>query len=211
MSSLPNQSGSEQLTASIGMEWDDLSAEGKIQWLLNNAVDTKWGWVVYRSCYKPEFDTARESVKSFTEKTARQRVATSDAPSSAEKMDWVFVEDRGNLDGASREELKRRFRDWARAENPGWNIDEEKYGRGSRHTFFIQVDEPALRSIATGNGHPYVNIVRGWEDAVIAEDAEVGDSEDWIKIQTDSLNLSFYVELDNDEAWYTFYSPPEGE
>lgn len=207
MLSLPNNSGPEQPTASIGMEWEDLSSERKIQWLLNNAGDSKWGWVVYRSCYKPEFDTAWESVKSVTEETARQRVATSDAPDIADKMDWVFVEDRENLDGASREKLKRRFRVWARAENPGWNVDEEKYGRGSRYTFFIQVDEAALRSIATGDGRPYVNIVRGWEDAATAEGA---DGEDWMKIQTDALNLGFYVELNNDEASYTVYTPPDG-
>jgi hypothetical protein len=148
----------------------------------------------------------------------RQRIARSDAPDIADKIDWVFVEDRKNLDGASREELKRRFRDWARAENPGWNIDEEKCGRGSRYTFFIQVDEPALLSIATGfdaylaegNGRPYVKILRAWDDVVGIEAAEVSDSEDWMKLQTDWLNLDFYVELDNDEAWYTFYTSLDG-
>lgn len=116
---------------------------------LDDRADTKWGWVVYQTCYKPEFDSAWESVKSATEKTARLRVAKSDAPGVADKMDWVFVADREDLDGASREELKRRFRDWTRAENPGWNIDKESHGRGLRYSYFLQVDEPALVSIAT--------------------------------------------------------------
>lgn len=131
-------------------------------------------------------------------------------------MDWVFVEHREHrehLDGASRQDLKRRFRDWARAENPGWDIDGEEYGRGSWYTFFFQVDEPALLSIATGSdayptqgdGRPYVNTVRGWQDADVA-----ATDEDWIKIQTNMLNPGFYVELNNDEAWYTFYTPPNG-
>jgi hypothetical protein len=29
-----------------------------------------------------------------------------------------------------------------------------------------------------------------------------------MKIQTDMLDANFYVELDNDEAWYVFYTPP---
>ncbi|KAI3328438.1 hypothetical protein F4824DRAFT_493150 [Ustulina deusta] len=211
--SLPsNQSSNEHPTTSIGMEWDDLSAERKIQWLLSNPGDTKWGWVVYRTCYKPEFDTAWEIVKSATEKRARQRIAQSDAPDIADKMDWVFVEDRASLEGVSREELKRRFRDWARAENPDWNIDEEKCSRGSRYMFFIQVDEPALLSVATGSdaypagegiaGHPYVKIAAAAEGS--------SDGEDWMKIQIGTLNLDLYVELDNDEVWYTLYTPPDG-
>ncbi|KAI0186409.1 hypothetical protein EV127DRAFT_411208 [Xylaria flabelliformis] len=216
----PNQSGNEQPMASIGMEWDDLSAERKIQWLLSNAGDTKWGWVVYRTCYKPEFDTAWEIIKSATEKRARRRITQSDAPDIADKMDWVFVEDRESLEGVLRKELKRRFRNWARVENPGWNIDEEKYGRGSRFTFFVQVDEPTLLSIATGsdaeessNGRPYVKIVRGWDDAVVAEAAATegdSDGEDWMKLHISALNIDFYIELDNDEAWYSFYTPPDG-
>ncbi|KAI8626669.1 hypothetical protein F5Y19DRAFT_478329 [Xylariaceae sp. FL1651] len=119
MSLPPNQSSNEQPTASISwMEWDGFSAERKIRWLLSNAGDTKWGWVVYRTRYKPEFDTAWEIVKSATQKRARQRIARSDAPDIADKVDWVFVEDRESLEGVLRKELKRRFRDWARAESP---------------------------------------------------------------------------------------------
>ncbi|KAI3318139.1 hypothetical protein HD806DRAFT_325466 [Xylariaceae sp. AK1471] len=218
----PNQSSNEQPTASIGIEWCDLSTERKIQWHIN-AGDAEWGWVVYRTCYKPEFDTAWEIVKSATEKRARQRIAQSDAPDIADKMDWVFVEDRESLEGVSRNELKRRFRDWARAENPSWNVDEAKYSRGSRFTYFVQVDEPTLLSIATGSDAyplgkgskrcPYVKIVRGWDNAVVAEAAAAesdSDVEDWMNLHMDTLNIDFYVELDNDEAWYSFYTPPDG-
>ncbi|KAI0105107.1 hypothetical protein GGR51DRAFT_520916 [Nemania sp. FL0031] len=215
MSSPLSQSHNKQSTAAIGMEWYDLSAERKIQWLLNTG-DAKWGWVVYRTCYKPEFDTAWDIVKSMTEEKARRRVAQSDAPDIASKMDWVFVEDRDTLENASRDELKRRFKDWARAENSGWDIDKEKYSYGSRYGFFIQVDEPALLSIATGsdaypagegsNGGPYVKLVRAYDDAAATESLE--DGEDWMKIHIGTLHLDFYVELDNNEAWYTFYTSP---
>lgn len=190
-------------------EWDNLSAEGKIQWLLNNAGDAKWGLVVYRTCYRPELDAAWENFKSVVVSTARQRVARSDAPDIANKMDWVFIEDQTHLDGTPRRELKRRFRDWARAKNPGWDIDGERHSRGSRYSCFIQVDEAALLSMAAGpdaadttqsSGRPYVNIIRGWEDAE--------DVEDWMKIQIDMLDNDFYIELNNDEAWYVFNRPP---
>ncbi|KAI1129156.1 hypothetical protein F5Y10DRAFT_239012 [Nemania abortiva] len=217
MSSPQYQSHNDKPTVGIGTEWYDLSAERKIQWLLNNGGDAKWGWVVYRTCYKPEFDTAWGIVKSATEGKARQRVAQSDAPDIADKMDWVFVDDCESLEDASREELKRLFKDWARAENPDRNIDEGKYGRGSRYAFFIQVDEPALLSITTGsdtypvgegsNGGPYVKIVQAWVDDVAAGGSE--ENEDWMKIRIGTLHLDFYVELDNNEAWYTFYTSPD--
>ncbi|TGJ87453.1 hypothetical protein E0Z10_g1285 [Xylaria hypoxylon] len=186
-----SQSSDEQPTGSIGMEW-------------------------------PEFDTAWEIVKSATEERARQCIAQSDAPDIADKMDWVLVEDPESLEGVSREELKRRFRHWARAENSGWNIDEEKGSRGSRYSLFIQVDEPSLLSIATGSdsyqaekggtGGSYVKIVRGWDDAVGSEAAAAegdNDGEDWMELHMSKLNIDFYVEFDNDEVWYSFYTRPD--
>ncbi|KAF2965793.1 hypothetical protein GQX73_g7771 [Xylaria multiplex] len=224
MSSPLSQSSDKQPTASIGMEWYDLSTERKIQWLVNEGGDAKWGWVVYRTCYKPEFDTAWGIVRFATEEKARQRIVQSDAPDIADKMNWVFVEDPEGLEGVSREELKRRFRDWARSENPGWNIDDEKGSRGSRYSFFIQVDEPALLSIATGSDSypageagtsgPYVKIIRGWDYAVVSEAAAAAeddsDGEDWMKLHISTLDIDFYVEFDNDEVWYSFYTPPNG-
>jgi hypothetical protein len=58
MSSPQKQSGFEQPTASISMKWEDVFVERTMQWLPNEGGDIKWGWVVYRSCYRPEFDTA---------------------------------------------------------------------------------------------------------------------------------------------------------
>ncbi|KAI1113745.1 hypothetical protein F5Y14DRAFT_417120 [Nemania sp. NC0429] len=216
----PSQCSKGQPAASIGMEWYDLFTERKIQWLVSTAGDAKWGWVVYRTCYKPEFDSAWEIIKSAAEDRARRRIARSDAPDILDKMDWVFVEDPESLEGASHEELKCRFREWSRAENPGWDIDEEMCSRGSRYSFFIQVDEPALLSIATSSNSypagatsgPYVKIVRGWDDPVISEAAAAegdSDGEDWMKLHMSTLDIDFYVELDNDEAWYSFYTPPD--
>ncbi|KAH6839431.1 hypothetical protein B0I37DRAFT_347854 [Chaetomium sp. MPI-CAGE-AT-0009] len=214
--SSPQQAGSHGQTRTIGMEWYDLSPEGKIQWLLNSGAEDKWGWVIYRCTYKPELDGHWKDFRRRVENETRKHIAESDAPGIAEKLDWVFVEDP-ELANASREELKRRFRAWAQAENPNCDMEKITDGRGARYTYFIQIDEAALLSMADTPNDPrnlgHVNIVRAWEDPLPPEEAtspfgEAVDSEDWMKMQPDMIDAEFYIELDHDEAWYTFYRPP---
>jgi hypothetical protein len=199
------------------MEWYDLSTERKIQWMLSHG-DRKWGWVIYRCTYKPGFDSHWDAFKRRLNKKMCEDIAKSDAPDIADKMDWVVIEDP-SLEGASLDELRRRFREWARAGNEGHsNFDVDNPGegacRGSRYTYFIQVDE----GIANGQ----VNIVRAWpypsppEDMEEAEaDHQPGkaddmDEEGWMKMRADMVDPYFYVELDNDENWYAYYTPPPG-
>ncbi|KAL6838120.1 hypothetical protein V8C40DRAFT_231633 [Trichoderma camerunense] len=205
---------SHEKSRSIGMEWYDLSDERKIQWMLNSgSSEQKWGWVIYRCSYKPELQSTWESFKDLVEKRTRKKIAESDAPDIADKLDWVFVEDH-KLEGASLDELKHRFRAWARSEvQGGYDIDTTSHNRGSRHTYFIQVDEAALLSLVGGSSNGYVNIVRGWVDSLPPKEAtdEFGDAidiEDWMKIQADMVAPYFYVNLENEEAWYAHYSPP---
>lgn len=214
--SSPQHAGSHGPTKKIGMEWYDLSPEGKIQWLLNSGAEDKWGWVIYRCTYKPELDGHWKEFKRRIETQSRKLITESNAPEIAEKLDWAFVEDP-ELENASRDELKRRFREWARAENPNCDIDNIRDGRGARYTYFIQVDEDALLSIAHAPRNPrdfgHVNIVRAWHDSLPPEEStdqfdEAEDSEDWMKMQIDMMDAEFYIELDDDEAWYRFYCPP---
>ncbi|PNP57548.1 hypothetical protein THARTR1_02546 [Trichoderma harzianum] len=218
-SGLLNQSfmasaSSHEKSKSIGMEWYDLSDERKIQWLLNSgSTKEKWGWVIYRCSYKPELQSTWESFKHFVDKRTRKEIAESDAPDIADKLNWVFVEDP-ELEGASLDQLKHRFRAWARSEVQGeYDIDSSPHNRGSRYAYFIQVDEAALLSLAGGflNGH--VNIVRGWVDSLPPEEAtdEFGDAidiEDWMKIKANMVAPYFYVDLEGEEDWYVHYSPP---
>ena len=213
----PPRTNPQGQVKSIGKEWDDFSAERKIQWLLREGGDDKWGWVIYRCTYKPELDSHWKNLKRLVEQQSRESIAESDAPDIAEKLDWVFVEDP-ELEHASLDELKGRFKAWARAENPNYDINNAPGVRGSRYTYFIQVDEAALRSSpnvtdATRNrGH--VNIVRAWQDSLPPDEAttdefgEAVDNEDWMKIKARMLDADFYMELDDDEAWYRLYSPP---
>lgn len=100
-------------------------------------------------------------------------------------------------------------------------------GRGSRYTYFIRVDEEALRSLLVdgGAGNPtarvsleggYVSIVRDWQGSLPTTDEATDqfsedevDNEDWMKIKASLLvTPELYVDLDNEEAWYARYSPP---
>ncbi|PKK53641.1 hypothetical protein CI102_985 [Trichoderma harzianum] len=189
---------SHEKSTSIGMNWDDLSDERKIQWLLKSgSSEEKWGWVIYRCSYKPELQSTWESFKRFVDDKTRKEIA--------DKLDWVFVEDP-ELEGASLDELKRRFRAWARSEVQGeYDIDTTSYNRGSRHGYFIQVDEAALLSLVKGLSNGHVNIVRGWVDSLPPEEAtdEFGDAigiEDWMKIRASMVAPYFYIDLDDEEA-----------
>jgi hypothetical protein len=184
--------------------------------MLDSGQDAKWGWVIYRCTYKPELDRHWQSFKRLIEEETREFIAESDAPELAEELDWVFVENP-TLEDASLDELKRRFRAWARAE-ANYDIDSTPDDRGSRYTYFIQVDEDTLRSLLEYHDptNPatyvnlysgFVNIVRGWVDPLPPDEATDGcggpvNNEDWMHIQASMFVAPFflfYLDLDNDE------------
>lgn len=138
MSSPPQHDGGHQqpvkITGSIGMEWYDLSPQAQLRWLLDGQ-DERWGWVIYRCTYKPELEGRLQSLKRAVVEHERTSIMESDAPEILGKMDWVFVDDPA-LEGASREELKPRFREWASNE-AGSNLDHGRSNRGSRYSYFI--------------------------------------------------------------------------
>ncbi|KAL6904757.1 hypothetical protein GGI43DRAFT_398023 [Trichoderma evansii] len=207
-------SSSHKQTASIGMEWYDLSAERKIQWMLNSR-DTEWGWVIYRCTYKPELQGARESLKNLVEYRTRKSIAESDKLDIAEKLDWVWVEDP-ELEGTSLGELKRRFKAWVRTDTQGSNYDmgATPCENVSRYTYFIQIDEDSLvsclREASVDLYGRHLNIVRGWAGSLsegIDESSEALVTEDWMKIQASMMEPSFYADL-HDDTWYALYSRP---
>lgn len=189
------QEPQQQPQSISGEEWERLSPEAKIQWL----DEDKWGWVVYRCSYAKEFDGAWDDLKRRTQQGTRESIAKSDAPGIANRMDFVFVEDPV-LEGASVEELRRRFQAWARDDNnnnstANFDMDDITQGsRGSRYEFFLRVDGEGL-----WNGH--VGLVRAWPESPV--------NEDWMKVRASAVAPALYVELDNPEAWYVYYTPPE--
>lgn len=209
-------SSSHKQTTSIDMEFYDFSPERKIQWMLNGG-ETDWGWVIYRCTYKPELQGAWESFKELVEYRTRKSIAESDAPDIAEKLNWVWVED-AELEGASLDELKRRFRAWVRTDtqSSSYDIGVKPFENVSRYTYFIQIDEDSLVSclrecgVDLFGGH--VNIVRGWAGSLPGEETDEWNQafiteEDWMRIQASMIEPEFYTELYED-TWYIFYKEP---
>ncbi|KAL7949332.1 hypothetical protein V8C42DRAFT_310617 [Trichoderma barbatum] len=205
----------ERLESLSADEFEHLSVERKIRF--NLAAGEKWGWVIYRCSYKPELQSSWENFKHFVDKTTRKEIAESDAPDIAQSLDWVFVEDP-ELEGASLDELKHKFRAWVRSEAQGkYNkhyVSKSSPFRVARHKYFIQADEDALRSLLRGPSYGYVNMVRGWEDPLPPEEAtdQFGDAidiEDWMRIQADMIEHDFYYEMEGgEEYWYLHYQQP---
>lgn len=184
----PSPSLKQQPQSISGEDWENLSPEAKIEWL----GEDKWGWVVYRCSYAKEFDGAWEDLKRRVQKRIRDSIAKSDAPGVGATMDFRFIEAPA-LEDAPVEELQRRFQAWAREDNAaGFNVD--YVPQSSRHGFFLRVDGEAL-----WNG--YVSLVRAWPESP--------GSEDWMKIRASAVGPEIYVELDNPEVWYAYYTPPE--
>ncbi|CAG9976196.1 unnamed protein product [Clonostachys byssicola] len=207
---------------SPSLNWHEPSPERIIQQQIAAGKVNKWGWVVYRTAYQPELDAAWATLQRVVLEDLCETVAESDAPEIAEQMEWLFVEDP-ELDGASLDELKRRFRAWARADAP-YDLLETEINRPGRYDLFVQADEEALRCFvpdpgsynAAFNSCAHVNLVRAWadplpEEEATDEDGEPYDSEDWMKIHLGVVSPHYYVYLGGDDSWYAYYrAPPDG-
>ncbi|CAH0058194.1 unnamed protein product [Clonostachys solani] len=188
---------------SPSLERHKSSPERSIQRQIAAGNIDKWGWVVYRTAYQPELDAAWATLQRLVLESLRECVAESDAPEIADRVDWVFVADL-ELEGASLDELKRRFRACARVDAP-CDLDTYEPGtsRGSRYDFFVQAEPMPLCSAA----------LMAWVDQLPEEkamdaDGEPVDNEDWMKIQLGVVSPHYYVELGDDETWYAYYRPP---
>ncbi|PLB46181.1 hypothetical protein P170DRAFT_479102 [Aspergillus steynii IBT 23096] len=115
---------------------------------LQDAKQNKWGWVIYRCTYDDDEGWAR--FKQIIQQRALECAATSDAPELADTLEWVFVEDRDTLDGASRHYLRSRFKAWAKDAIESEDPNSESFNAGScnpRYSYFVQVDESSLKSV----------------------------------------------------------------
>lgn len=157
-------------------------------------------------------------------------------PEVANSLEWTFVSDRASLDGASRDQLRVHFRAWAveaeKAEQPRAAVDDggDSTTKSQRYTYFIEVDEEALRSVADADlddplDEGWVNIVRcgacdlGPEarerererENIPVEDVEGDGDEGWMTIASHMVGPDFYNAIGHlPQDWYTFYTPPPG-
>ncbi|EJT81069.1 hypothetical protein GGTG_01056 [Gaeumannomyces tritici R3-111a-1] len=102
--------------------------------------------VVHRcGCPSVVFEAGWDTLKVLTEDNTCESISWSDAPETAGRLEWVFVEEPAIVN-ASAADLKRRFREWALSENPdGIILDPPRY------QYFVQADWESLLS-ASNNG-----------------------------------------------------------
>ncbi|KAK4444617.1 hypothetical protein QBC34DRAFT_442414 [Podospora aff. communis PSN243] len=197
-----------------GTPWEHLSPFQQLHHTTQHPP-SKWGWIIFRCTYlnkglHPNWASFKHTLDTHT----RNAIAASDAPCIADTLDWVFIEDPA-LEGASLDELKRRFREFVRSEGG-------EGGGSSRWRYFVVVDERALWSMMGAEDlfKGWVVIVRGWVEgggfgSVEGEVDEFGervegDREDWMRVRVGMLSVEFYNELEDGEGWWRFYrAPPE--
>lgn len=172
----------------------------RISHLLEHHGLSKWGFVIYRCTYEDDSAWAR-----FMERMNDHRATfltwkyevedpDDDVPRDvAKRLDWRVQEDPATLKGASKDEVRRRFRQLvttslkpeesgeatvtiaAKSENPRWN-------------FCVHVDKASLDSILQDSlnwKHRYVNLIR-------ADDS-------WDNLDYDHFDWSSYTPLEEDD------------
>ncbi|CCF36848.1 hypothetical protein CH063_01579 [Colletotrichum higginsianum] len=153
----------------------------------------KWGFVIYRTTYDGSSARPWEDFKDGVLINARSSILKSDAPEILDTMDFFFVEDIA-LEGASVEDLQRRFRAWVEGEDMvpfemSDGNDKVYVPRGARHEFFIKVNDVGLRA-------SYVSLVRGFPEVPTEEGRE------HVKVWHHAIGAELYDELgDPNAAW----------
>lgn len=212
------------------IEWFQEEPERSLQGMLKGTpASTKWGWVIYRCCYKPEFEQRWQRFKRTVVENERRNVLESTAPGILDRMDWTFIEDPA-LEGASREELKLKFRSWVKSSKGVDSID-TTHNQDSRHAFFIYVDEEALKDYPDEHDDSrfpdgafqragedvhrrwHVKQVWAWQDGLEpgeweAEDPHEENNEDWIKMHPSLITAYRFALLEDNENWYPYNAPP---
>lgn len=196
----------------------------------------KWGWVIYRTAYGD--DEAWEFFVQLVTRHSRYDLDFAKAPPIlADTVEWTFVSDRATLDGASRDELRKRFVSWVAETEAAYEPREIPISvarhqlRPCRHINFVQVDEASLRSVvdtapADDWDCGWVNLVRCAEgqdynldvkykaeletyQKQLAQAGEEYITEDWVMLAAGDLSIGFYAALGSaPENWHMFYSQP---
>ncbi|KAI6814616.1 hypothetical protein KC340_g16011 [Hortaea werneckii] len=198
---------------------------------LEHLKHDKWGFVIYRCTYQD--DKAWTRFKQIVFENTQNEMQRSDAPEVADKLEWTFVEDRAALDGASRSQLRERFKQWAAqaiiAEQPRAQAQaqEDSLFGIPRYNYFIQIDEEALQSVLAAprndpSGEGFVNFVDArWNplgDIYPEDEDERYDPIDecteenvgWMRIATMMIDTEWYDAAINfaSGGWFVYYLRP---
>ncbi|KFZ22761.1 hypothetical protein V502_02763 [Pseudogymnoascus sp. VKM F-4520 (FW-2644)] len=194
----------------------------------------KWGWVIYRCSYGDDEAWTRFQ-RIINDRSRKDMAGRGFPPDLANSLEWTFVSDRASLDGASKEQLRSYFRAWVaeaeKVEQPRATVENGRDAtKAQRYSFFIEVDEEALRSVADADlDNPFdegwVNIVRcgEWDlgpeareeerkrENIPVEDVEGDGDEGWMRISSHMVGPDFYDAIGYlPQDWYPFYRQPPG-
>ncbi|KAI7153368.1 hypothetical protein KC349_g8403 [Hortaea werneckii] len=136
----------------------------------------KWGFIVFRCTYGDDARWARFMARLNTHKDHILREVY-DKPELTDALDWNVQEDL-SLGGATKGEVRRRFREWvkSKADIPNGLVDfKEQFlmCENPRYNYCIHVDSDAMESMTPqppdlggpeGPVSGYVNVVRADED-----------------------------------------------
>lgn len=216
-------------------EFEPLSEARILMEDLDSSKHEKWGWVVYRTDYSD--DQKWEKFKEEINRRSRVDLITStDAPGMAERLDWVFLEDKDTLDGASVAQLRQLFRDWAdktmKLENPEAEGHELSYFTNPRYDYFIRANADVIGSVVDDAPHVpdedpfgfgYVDFVQAGLQAFVPMDADelecheefeaiegcTDEDVGWMRITASMLGPSWYHTMASD-SWHVYYLRPYG-
>ncbi|ROW12363.1 hypothetical protein VMCG_00679 [Cytospora schulzeri] len=206
-------------------------AEVNVKQDLEKSGHSEQPFIIYRTTYADNEAWAR--FKEAVDKHWSEHVARCEEFGLPESLEWMFVEDQGALDGASREQLRARFNAWVpeavKIEDmsvvPVLEVYRLPYFQHffSQYRYFVQVDEEALRELVDTDWKDYmlfghVKFVDPWwkpepEDGIgeyEPVDGYTGEDVGWFKIAPDLLFTADFWERISDESWYIHYQrPPE--
>jgi hypothetical protein len=156
--------------------WSDASSTDKIRDLLDCYSLKKWGWVIYRCTYGDDsaWQQFLQQLTDYqTQEVLRRRNNADDLVPS---YNWIVIEDPATLDGATKDEVRRRFKklrtSLVKDEVPDHLEDYKKRRLPSecpRYNFCIHVGSEAVESVLregvpyNGNSGPttsHVNLIR---------------------------------------------------
>jgi hypothetical protein len=192
----------------------------------------KWGTVIYRCTYKDDqaWNRFKHNLQSETQGTIEFYKRTTEP--ITENHEWRFVEDRALLEGASKAQLRERFKQWRIpqvAKDPEYprRQDGEPYYY-AQYRYFIQVDEQPLKDIQDwGWDGGSVNLVDAdwlplmerWPNEEYKDDDDEfayapieGCTEDdvgWMMIAGPAIDAKLLGEEMCDELWHLYYRRPD--
>lgn len=124
------------------------------------AVDpsSKWGFVIYRLTYGDDSAwarlleiltlRARESLE-LEDEEAKEAGTAQDAHALMASLEWTVQEDPATLDGASKSQVRTRFKQYVESSQKPW---------GPRYAACLAVDAASLASVLEGPQPPEVDL-----------------------------------------------------